>query len=83
MSRSAGCSGAQTSCASRRKAFDVAVALLRHPGRLVSKDELLARVLPDSFVEMGILTGHVSTLRRTLGDETRPSTYIETVARSA
>ena len=26
------------------KAFDVLVALLRHPTRLVSKDELLARV---------------------------------------
>lgn len=64
------------------KAFDVLVALLRHPGRLVSKDELLARVWPDSFVEEGILTVHVSALRRTLGDETRPSTYIETVARS-
>jgi DNA-binding winged helix-turn-helix (wHTH) protein len=64
------------------KAFDVLVALLRHSGRLVPKDELLARVWPDSFVEEGILTVHVSALRRTLGDETRPSTYIETVARS-
>lgn len=64
------------------KAFDVLVALLRHPGRLVLKDELLARVWPDSFVEEGILTVHVSALRRTLGDETRPSRYIETVARS-
>jgi DNA-binding winged helix-turn-helix (wHTH) protein len=64
------------------KAFDVLVELLRHPGRLVSKDELLARVWPDSFVEEGILTVHMSALRRTLGDEVRPSTYIETVARS-
>jgi DNA-binding winged helix-turn-helix (wHTH) protein/Tfp pilus assembly protein PilF len=64
------------------KAFDVLVALLRHHGRLVSKDELLARVWPDSFVEGGILTVHVSALRRALGDETRPSVYIETVARS-
>jgi DNA-binding winged helix-turn-helix (wHTH) protein/Tfp pilus assembly protein PilF len=64
------------------KAFDLLVALLRHPGRLVSKDELLARVWPDSFVEEGILAVHVSALRRALGDETRPSTYIETVARS-
>src|SRR5688572_4708629 len=47
------------------KAFDVLVALLRHPARLVSKDELLARVWPDSFVEEGILTVHVSALRRT------------------
>ena len=64
------------------KAFDVLVALLRHPARLVSKDELLARVWPDSFVEEGILTVHVSALRRTLGDEARPPRYIETVARS-
>jgi DNA-binding winged helix-turn-helix (wHTH) protein/tetratricopeptide (TPR) repeat protein len=64
------------------KAFDVLVALLQHPARLMSKDELLARVWPDSFVEEGILTVHVSALRRSLGDEIRPSTYIETVARS-
>jgi DNA-binding winged helix-turn-helix (wHTH) protein len=64
------------------KAFDVLVALLRHPARLVTKDELLARVWPDSFVEEGILTVHVSALRRALGDEARPPTYIETVARS-
>ena len=64
------------------KAFDVLVALLRHAGRLVSKDELLAQVWPDTFVEGGILTVHVSALRRSLGDEARPSTYIETVARS-
>ena len=64
------------------KAFDVLVALVRHPGRLVSKDELLACVWSDSFVEEGILTVHVSALRKTLGGEMRPSGYIETVARS-
>src|SRR6478735_678634 len=63
------------------KAFDLLVALLRHSGRLVSKDELLACVWPDSFVEEGILTVHVSALRRALGSDPR-STYIETVARS-
>jgi DNA-binding winged helix-turn-helix (wHTH) protein len=64
------------------KTFDLLVALLRHSGRLVSKDELLARVWPNSFVEEGILNVHVSALRRVLGDEARPPTYIETVARS-
>ena len=64
------------------KAFDLLVALLRHSGRLVSKDELLARVWPNSFVEEGILNVHVSALRRVFGDEARPPTYIETVARS-
>jgi DNA-binding winged helix-turn-helix (wHTH) protein len=64
------------------KAFDVLVALVREPGRLVTKTELLARVWPESFVEEGILTVHVSALRKALGDNVRPPAYIETVARS-
>jgi DNA-binding winged helix-turn-helix (wHTH) protein len=64
------------------KAFDVLVALVRQPGHLITKDELLAHVWPESFVEEGILTVHVSALRKALGDDTRPPTYIETVARS-
>jgi DNA-binding winged helix-turn-helix (wHTH) protein/tetratricopeptide (TPR) repeat protein len=64
------------------KAFDVLVALVQRSGHVVSKDELLARVWSDSFVEEGILTVHVSALRKKLGDEKRTSTYIETVARS-
>ena len=64
------------------KAFDVLVVLVRHARRLVTKDELLARVWPESFVEEGILTVHISALRKALGDDTRPPAYIETVARS-
>src|SRR6516225_8551826 len=61
------------------KAFDLLALLVRQPGRLLTKDELLARVWPDAFVEEGILTVHVSTLRKALGDDTRPPTCIETV----
>jgi DNA-binding winged helix-turn-helix (wHTH) protein len=64
------------------KAYDVLVALVRQSGRLVTKDELLAQVWPESFVEEGILNVHVAALRKALGDDTRPSTYIETVVRS-
>lgn len=64
------------------KAFDVLSALVQQPGRLVTKNELLARVWPEAFVEEGILTVHMSALRKALGDDTRPSSYIETVARS-
>jgi DNA-binding winged helix-turn-helix (wHTH) protein len=64
------------------KAFDVLVALVRQRGRLIRKDELLAQVWPESFVEEGILTVHVSALRKALGDDTRPPAYIETVART-
>ena len=64
------------------KALDLLVALVRRAGRLISKQELLDRVWPESFVEEGILTVHVSALRKALGDNSRPPRYIETVARS-
>ena len=63
------------------KAFDVLVVLVRQHGHLVSKDELLQRVWPESFVEEGILTVHVSALRKALGDDSGAA-YIETVPRS-
>ena len=64
------------------KAHDLLVMLVQQPGRLLTKDELLARVWPDAFVEEGILTVHVSAVRKALGDDTRPPTYIETVSGS-
>jgi DNA-binding winged helix-turn-helix (wHTH) protein len=62
------------------KAHDLLVMLVQHPGRLLTKDELLAFIWPDAFVEEGILTVHVSAVRKALGDDTRPPTYIETVS---
>jgi DNA-binding winged helix-turn-helix (wHTH) protein/Tfp pilus assembly protein PilF len=64
------------------KAFDLLVALARRPGRLVAKQELLDTVWPESYVEEGILTVHVSALRKALGDTSRPARCIETVSRS-
>lgn len=64
------------------KTQDVLVALVREAGRLVTKRELLARVWPDAFVEEGILTVHISSLRKALGDTSRRRAYIETVSRS-
>ena len=64
------------------KAHDVLVALVRRAGRLVRKQELIDAVWPDAFVEEGILTVHVSGLRKALGDDRRRVTYIETVAKS-
>jgi DNA-binding winged helix-turn-helix (wHTH) protein len=64
------------------KAFDLLVALVRRPGALMVKRELLEIVWADSFVEEGILAVHVSTLRKALGDTSRPAQFIETVSRS-
>jgi DNA-binding winged helix-turn-helix (wHTH) protein len=64
------------------KAHDLLVMLVRQPGRLLTKDELLARIWPNAFVEEGILTVHVSAVRKALGDDARPPTFIETVSGS-
>ena len=64
------------------KAYDVLVALVEQRGRLVTKEDLLKRLWPESFVEEGGLTVHVSALRKALGEDARRPIYIETVARS-
>jgi len=50
------------------KAFDVLAYLVSNPGRVVTKEELLKAVWPDSFVEEGNLAQHISWLRKALGD---------------
>ncbi len=62
------------------KAFDLLVVLLRRPGALVTKQELLDAVWPGTFVEEGILTVYVAQLRKQLGDTFRPASYVETVS---
>jgi DNA-binding winged helix-turn-helix (wHTH) protein len=64
------------------KTFDVLVALVRRAGRLVTKQQLLDGVWPGVFVDEGILTVHVASLRKALGDTRRSPLYIETVSRS-
>ena len=64
------------------KAFDLLIHLLRHAGTLVTKRELLDAIWPTAFVEEGILTVHVSALRKALGDESASPQYIQTVPKS-
>ena len=61
------------------KAFDVLAALLEKPGQLISKEELLQKVWPDTFVEESNLAYNVFALRKALGDTAENSRYIETV----
>jgi predicted ATPase/DNA-binding winged helix-turn-helix (wHTH) protein len=50
------------------RALDILIALLDRPGELVSKEEIMARVWPNTFVEGANLTVHVAALRRALSD---------------
>jgi DNA-binding winged helix-turn-helix (wHTH) protein len=50
------------------RALEILIVLLERPGELISKQELMARVWPNIFVEPANLTVHISALRRTLRD---------------
>ena len=61
------------------KAFRVLLFLLRNPGRLIPKDEILGAVWNDCTVSDNSLTRSIATVRRLLGDDTREPRYIATV----
>jgi DNA-binding winged helix-turn-helix (wHTH) protein len=50
------------------RALELLMALLERRGELVSKQDLMARVWPNVFVEPANLTVHMSALRRVLRD---------------
>jgi DNA-binding winged helix-turn-helix (wHTH) protein len=50
------------------RALEILIVLLERRGVLVSKQELMARVWPNVFVEPSNLTVHMSALRRMLRD---------------
>src|SRR4029453_7409143 len=61
------------------KAVETLLALVERPGRLVTKEELLRIVWPDTFVEENNLAQHISLLRRVLGEDPGGRELIETV----
>jgi pimeloyl-ACP methyl ester carboxylesterase len=65
----------------RLKAFDTLVALVRNAGCLVTKQELLDTVWPETAVEENNLNHNVSVLRKALSERATGQHYIETVPR--
>ena len=61
------------------KAFAVLRCLASHPGQLVTKDDLLATVWPETVVSEAVLTTAVRELRQALNDRARTPHFIETV----
>ncbi|MCB1377655.1 MAG: winged helix-turn-helix domain-containing protein [Alphaproteobacteria bacterium] len=49
------------------RAFDILAALLKSPGQIIRKDDLLDAVWPGQAVEENTLHVHISALRRALG----------------
>ena len=63
------------------RAFDLLLDLLRHPGRVLDKDELIDRVWQGVAVTDNALTRAIKDLRRAIGDRARSPKYIETASR--
>src|SRR5436309_83754 len=63
------------------KAFDTLLTLVERHGHVVSKEQLMVAVWPDTAVEENNLTQNISILRKTLGESRGDIRFIETVAR--
>src|SRR5580693_7703402 len=61
------------------KAFDLLLYMTRNAGRLLTKEELLGAVWPDSIVEEGNLSQNVFLLRKALGESSKENRYILTI----
>jgi DNA-binding winged helix-turn-helix (wHTH) protein/TolB-like protein len=61
------------------KVFDTLLLFVENNNLLLTKDEMIVRLWPDSFVEESNLAQNVSMLRRALGEQPDGKPYIETV----
>ena len=62
-----------------RRAFDVLLYLVRNPGKVITRDELLKNVWADTFVDENSLAQSISALRRALGEKPSDNSYIVTL----
>jgi len=61
------------------RALDILAALVENPAELVSKNDLIARVWPDTFIDENTLRVHIAGLRRALGDGQPGRRYLANV----
>ena len=63
------------------KVFETLVILVENRGRVLSKDELLSALWPNTLVEEANLTQSISTLRKVLNDKPKEHRYVATIPR--
>jgi len=63
------------------KAFAMLRYLVEHAGRLVTQDEMLEALWPETFVQPEVLKSHISEIRGALGDDPKNARFIETLPR--
>jgi DNA-binding winged helix-turn-helix (wHTH) protein/tetratricopeptide (TPR) repeat protein len=63
------------------KAFDVLRYLVEHAGRLVTQDEILGALWPETYVNPEVIKKYVLGIRKALGDRHEKPEFIETFPR--
>jgi TolB-like protein/DNA-binding winged helix-turn-helix (wHTH) protein/Flp pilus assembly protein TadD len=63
------------------KAFDVLRYLVENPGRLVTQDEVLEKLWPDTYVNPEVFRKYILDIRKILGDRPDKPEFIETVTK--
>ena len=61
------------------KTFQVLLVLVRHNQEVVTKDDLMKTVWPDTFVEEANLSRNIFLLRKALGESPQDHRYVVTV----
>jgi DNA-binding winged helix-turn-helix (wHTH) protein len=61
------------------KAFQILLVLVRHNNQVVTKDDLMKTIWPDTFVEEANLSRNIFLLRKALGENPQDHQYIITV----
>ena len=63
------------------KAFDVLRYLVEHPGRLVTQNEILDALWPETYVNSEVIKKYILGIRKVLGDNPNKPVFIETFPR--
>src|SRR5215471_16037453 len=63
------------------KAFDLLRYLVEHPGRLVTQEEILEALWPETYVNQEVVKKHILGIRKVLGDRHDEPVFIETLPR--
>src|SRR6201985_2330634 len=61
------------------KGFDVLAYLVEHAGRVVTQDQILEALWPETHVNPEVLRKYILEIRKTLGDRAENPEFIETV----
>ena len=71
----------QERVALRPKALEMLHYLVEQPNKLITKENLLQNVWPDTHVTNAVLKVHMHAIRQALGEDSNTPRYIETVGR--